>query len=397
MKSCTQCVLPETVESLTFDTEGVCSVCRQHEYKHEKVDWTDRIGQFDLILDAMRGKADYDCIVPFSGGKDSTFTLWYLVTQKKLKCLAVRFDHGFFREQVEENCIRTFRLLGVDAIRFTPNWQVVRKLMFEALRRRGDFCWHCHTGVYAYPMWVALEKQVPLVIWGEPDSEYQSFYSYEEVMEHDERHFNRQINLGINAEDMLGMLDNTISDYPVTESDLKPFSFPPQAKLRKLGLRSIYLGNYHPWDVREQAAVIKRELGWKGDEVEGVPPEYDYEKIECMMQGVRDYIKFLKRGYGRTAHLTTLDIRNGRMDRETAAEMVRKFDGKRPHSVDVFLEILGVDEETFMSLIEPNVVAPHVIPSAEEMRQRMPNKPVSDFDRWPRIFGNPEKDVPAGE
>ena len=126
-------------------------------------------------------------------------------------------------------------------------------------------------------------------------------------------------------------------------------------------------------------------------------PEYDYEKIECMMQGVRDYIKFLKRGYGRTAHLTTLDIRNGRMDRETAAEMVRKFDGKRPHSVDVFLEILGVDEETFMSLIEPNVVAPHVIPSAEEMRQRMPNKPVSDFDRWPRIFGNPEKDVPAGE
>ena len=85
MKSCTRCVTPETSESLTFDTQGVCSVCHQVEVKKTAVDWDARGPELDKVLDAHRGKFDYDCIVPFSGGKDSTFTLWYLVKVKKLK------------------------------------------------------------------------------------------------------------------------------------------------------------------------------------------------------------------------------------------------------------------------------------------------------------------------
>ena len=84
MKHCVRCVMPETAESLTFDEDGVCSVCHQIDYKHEAIDWDARMTEFDKILEHVRGKHDYDCIVPFSGGKDSTFTLWYLVTQKKL-------------------------------------------------------------------------------------------------------------------------------------------------------------------------------------------------------------------------------------------------------------------------------------------------------------------------
>ena len=65
---------------------------------------------------------------------------------------------------------------------------------------------------------------------------------------------------------------------------------------------------------REEAVGnIQRELGWQGDQVENVPPEYDYEKIECYMQGVRDYIKYIKRGYSRPSHLVALDVRNDRL------------------------------------------------------------------------------------
>ena len=136
---CARCLLPETAESLTFDAQGVCSVCRQVEYKQKAPIWNEREQRLDRIIEKYRGKHDYDCLVPFSGGKDSTFTLWYLVKVKKLKPLVVRFDHGFFRPTVQDNSLRTFRTLGVDVIHFTPNWQVVRKLMFESLRRRGDF------------------------------------------------------------------------------------------------------------------------------------------------------------------------------------------------------------------------------------------------------------------
>ena len=154
-------------------------------------------------MDKYRGKYDYDCIVPFSGGKDSTYTLWYLIKEKGLKPLVVRFDHGFYRTRVNENVDRALKLLGADILQFTPNWQVVRKLMFESLRRRGDFCWHCHCGIFSYPMWISLNFGVPLVLWGEK-SEYASFYAnFDDETEHDERRFNLKINLGINSEDML--------------------------------------------------------------------------------------------------------------------------------------------------------------------------------------------------
>lgn len=384
--------MPETSESLTFDSAGVCSVCHQIEFKQSGIDWSMKSSELDVLIEAVRGKHDYDCIVPFSGGKDSTFTLWHLVTVRKLRPLVVRFDHGFMRNTLQQNVLRTLRTLGCDAITFTPNFQVVRKLMFESLRRRGDFCWHCHTGIFAYPMWVALEKAVPLVIWGEPSAEYSSFYSYEDDEEVDERRFNAFVNLGINAEDMRGMLDSAISDYPVSARDLKPYTYPPAAELRRQKVRSICLGSYIPWDVKEQTKIIERELGWKGDEVEGVPPEYSYEKIECFMQGVRDYLKFLKRGFGRTTHLVSIDIRNGRKTREEGLRLVEEFDGRRPYALDLFLYYLGIDEATFFKLVETHVVAPHTMPPASELARASSDWRPADAEAWPKISGDTARD-----
>ena len=53
--------------------------------------------------------------------------------------------------------------LGVDFIDFTPNWKIVKKVMLEAFKRKTDFCWHCHTGIYSYPIRVALMHKVPLI------------------------------------------------------------------------------------------------------------------------------------------------------------------------------------------------------------------------------------------
>lgn len=385
MKHCTKCVMPETAESLSFDSDGVCSVCHQIEYKQENIDWQERLTWLGDLVAEYKGKNDYDCVVPFSGGKDSTFTLWYIVRELKMKPLVVRFDHGFLRPTVQENSLRTFRKLGVDVHHFTPNWQVVRKLMFESLRRRGDFCWHCHTGIFSYPMWVALKWNIPLLFWGEPDAEYSSFYSYNEIIEHDERRFNRLVNLGINAEDMLGMLDDTVSDYKVEPRDLKPYTFPPAGELRRAKIRSTFLGTFIPWDVKEQVKVIKKELDWQGDEVEGIPPMYDYEKIECFMQGVRDYIKFLKRGFGRTTHLTSIDVRNGRLTREEAVTLVDEYDGKRPAALNLFLDFLDLDEQGFMDIVAPHVVAPHELPELADIPRV--NKVPHDFEQWVRIKG----------
>lgn len=384
MKLCTKCVMPETAESLSFDNFGSCSVCKQIEFKKEEINWVERKKELHTLVEEYKGKFDYDCIVPFSGGKDSTFTLYYLVKELNLKCLVVRFDHLFMRDKVEENCNKTFKKLGVDVIRFSPNWNVVKKLMYESLLRRGDFCWHCHTGIFAYPMHVSLMTKVPLIFWGEPGAEYSSFYSYDELEESDERRFNLKINLGINAEDMVGMLDDSVSDYEVTERDLKPYTYPPREKLIDNNTKSVFLGYYIPWHPREQSALIARELGWEGDDVEGVPPEYNYEKIECYMQGLRDYIKFLKRGFGRTTHLTSIDIRNGELTRDKALELVKEYDGKRPKALDLFLNIVGISETEFYKIVSKHVVAPHSMPDTNKIGKN--NKVPKDFDNFDKKF-----------
>lgn len=354
MKRCSKCVMPETHETMVFDEEGVCNVCRQQEYKKEKIDWEKREKEFLDLIDTYRGKYLYDCIIPFSGGKDSTFTAYYLVKKYGLKPLIVSFDHGFMRPKTLENNDRTVRKLGVDYLKFRASWSIVKKTMMESLKRKGDFCWHCHSGIFAYPMQIAVKHNIPLILWGEPSAEYTSYYSYDQPEEVDEKRFNRFINLGITAEDMVGMLGGS-----VTLRDLEPFKYPPLKELRAVKYRSVCLGSYMPWDVKKQSELIKKELGWQEDVVEGVQPGYGYEKVECMMQGVRDYCKYIKRGYARVTHLASIDIRNGRLTREEAIRLIEKYEGKRPASLDVFLRILEIDEKEFMGIVSKHMVSPY--------------------------------------
>lgn len=165
LRRCTKCLLPETHETITFDLEGVCSVCVNSDFK-KSVDWAKRKEDLLRITDKFRGKNAYDCIIPFSGGKDSVWTLYYAVKELGLKPLVVSFDHGFYRPKLVENRGKVLKQLGVDFLMFTPNWKLVRQLMLQSFLEKGDFCWHCHTGIFSYPMWIALEKKVPLVLWG---------------------------------------------------------------------------------------------------------------------------------------------------------------------------------------------------------------------------------------
>jgi N-acetyl sugar amidotransferase len=375
MKRCNRCGLPETHETISFDQKGVCNICRQHEFKKDKIDWTANKKALDGLIEEHRGKGDYDCIIPFSGGKDSTWTLYYLVKEYGVKPLVVRFDHGFLRPNLEENVKRTIRRLGVDIMTFTPNWKVVQKLMLQAFLEKGDFCWHCHTGIFSYPMWIAIEKKVPLIFWGEPSAEYTAYFSYGQKEEVDEKRFNRYVNLGISADDMFVRLGGAVE-----ERDLKPYSYPPLKELRALNYRSVCLGSYVPWDVKMQSEIIQRELGWQGDQVENVPPQYRYEKIECYMQGVRDYIKYIKRGYSRPSHLVALDVRNGRMAKEEGQHLVNEYEGRRPPSLDLFLEFVGLTEQEFLEIAMEHQVSPYV----HDPASTKPGAVMADYARWSR-------------
>ncbi len=372
LRRCTRCTLPITWETVYFNDDGVCNICKNWEVKQEKINWEEREKVLLSIFEKeKKKKRPYDCIVPFSGGKDTTFTLWAVVKKYGLKPLVVSFDHWFYRPRTVENRNRTFRKLGVDVITFTPNWQIVKKLMLEALIRKGDFCWHCHAGVFAYPMKIAVKFEIPLLIWGEGGGEYEAYFKFEDLEETDEWKFNRRIILGMRAEDMAGFIG-------VELRDLEPYIYPPIKELRRVGVISIPLGKFIPWDQASNTEIIKRELGWQEDEIESLPG-LSFDKIECMFEGVRDYIKYLKRGFSRMTHRTSIEIRSGRMSRQKAMELVKKYEGRKPKSLEIFLEYLGISEEEFNE-----IVLKHVIPPFKPINpKKLPSSPkLWDQDMW---------------
>jgi len=375
LERCSCCVLPITWETLYFDNEGVCNVCSNWEKKKHSINWKEREKMLLKIFETAKKRKDaYDCIVPFSGGKDSTFILWAIVKRYGLKPLVVSYDHCFYRSRTLDNRMRTFRKLGVDVITFTPNWQVVKKTMLEAFKRKGDFCWHCHVGVSAYPMQIAVKFKIPLVVYGEGGGEYEGYFRYEELEESDEWKFNRRANLGIRAEDMAGFIGADLRD-------LDPYIYPTKVELESVGVKSMPLGNFIPWDVHKHVEIIKKELDWKEDEIESGYPGLTYEKIECMFTGMRDYIKYLKRGFSRMTHLATLDIRHGRITRQQAMELIKKHEGKKPKSLKVFLEYAGITEDEFNK-----IALSHLIPPARliDPKKLPEGKKLWDQDQWYR-------------
>jgi hypothetical protein len=224
--------------------------------------------------------------------------------------------------------------------------------------------------------------KVPLVFWGEPQSEITSYYDYlnDEIEYEDDRKFNKLRTLGITAEDMFSMLNS--KDNPIDIRDLTPYTFPDVSALKELKYCSVPLGSFIPWDYKENTRIIMGELGWKTDEMEGVPSSINPqgEKIECFMQGTRDYIKYLKRGYGRATQISAFDARAGLISQEEAVSRGIEFDGKRPKSLDLFLEYVGLDETEFFAFVKNSVVPPTEFPP--------PNKGASDemwdFESWYR-------------
>jgi len=377
MKRCTRCVMPETWPGISFDEEGVCNICREVE-KKPQIDWAERQRWLRTILqkykEYKRSRGNkYDCLVGYSGGKDSAYTLWAAVKKYGMKPLAVTFDHGFPLPPAGEwNLMEVPKKLDCDHLRFTLGNGLRNALCRTGSEVNGDFCWHCHVGVVAYPLQIAVKYKIPLIIYGESTSEYTSYYEYGEEDDVGERKVNRMgVNLGITAEDMAGMIN-------VDMRDLSPFVFPSQKEIRKNHIRAVHLGSFIKWDTKKQSELIRDELGWDGDDVEGVPAEYFYEKVECMLTGVRDYLKYIKRGFSRATHLTSIDVRHGRMTREKAMELVKEYEGKRPKSLDYFLKIMDMTEDEFMEIALKHVIKPHKF----DKNKIKPDKELWDQHLW---------------
>ncbi len=343
LQYCVRCCMPETQEGVLFDDLGVCQACQSSEQKIH-INWAEREKILRTILDDAKAKAgyNYDCIVPISGGKDSVYQLHVLVKVYGMKPLAVTFSHNWYSETGWYNLQNALQEFNVDHIMFTPNRDLVNRLANRSLGAIGDACWHCHSGVGAFPLQVAVRFNIPLLIWGESIAESSGRASYNEPVHKFDRDYFIKVSAKRQPDEMI--CEN------LSKRDLYPFNVPTLEEINRVGVYGIHLGDYIFWDEERQTEFIRDEYGWKETEMEGAYK--GYKSAECIMAGVHDFTCYLKRGYGRSTFQACFDVRNGLMSREEGFKLAQAIDSERPGALDYYLKITKLSEVEFYETLK---------------------------------------------
>ncbi|MBW2029647.1 MAG: N-acetyl sugar amidotransferase [Deltaproteobacteria bacterium] len=345
LQYCVRCCMPETNEGEKFDELGICQACQASEEKMH-INWVEREQRLREILEYYKSRSgdNYDCIVPISGGKDSCFQLHIVKRVYGMKPLAVTFSHNWFSEEGNYNLRNILEKLNIDHLMFTPNRELVNRLAKESLYKIGDVCWHCHAGVGAFPLQVAVKFNIPLIIWGESIAETsgRAKYTDDHLIKFDRDYFTR-VSAKLFPEEMV--------NDEISSKDLFPFQLPSAEEMERVGVVGIHLGNYIFWDAERQVEFLVREYGWReGKEMDGTYKKY--KSVECIMHGMHDYTKYLKRGFGRATDHACQDVRAGIITREEGFELIKKYDPMVPRSFHEYLRITGLSEEEFHRVME---------------------------------------------
>lgn len=342
IKYCIRCCIPETQEGVSFDDMGVCTACRSSEDKMH-IDWTARERQLRAILEDVKSKSGngYDCVLPISGGKDSFFQAHVLVKVYGMKPLAVTFNQNWVSETGFYNLQRCLEVFDLDHLQFTPARGLVNRLAKRSLSAIGDACWHCHSGVGAFPLQVATRFKIPLLVWGESIAESAGRATYSCPGQKFDRDYFTKVSAKLTAQEM--------TDETLDAKDLYPFELPSYAEIEQTGVWGIHLGDYMFWDDERQTEWIREVYGWRETEMEGAYK--GYKSAECIMSGVHDFTCYLKRGFGRSTGQASVDVRNGLLTRAEGFDLIRRHDQERPEALDYYLKITGLSEEEFYSIM----------------------------------------------
>jgi len=353
MKKCTKCVMPETKPGISFDKHGVCNACVNEKLK-EEVDWNTRFKNLLGIANRVKKKKSngYNCVIPVSGGKDSTLQAITAKEKLGLTPLLVCVEPLYVTDRGRKN-LNNLSKLGFDIFVFKPNQKIMPKLLKRSFYENGQPGRAFEFMLYSIPMQVAMNYKIPLVIWGEnPQYEYG----------------NKGEGLGASAakQKTCCALNNQDADYwcikGVTPQDLISFQHPAEDELKNAGVISIYISYYVRFDSRKNAKfAIERGLSIRPkNELLGTGGYWESEQLDDEIPVVSHLLKYIKFGYGRATDQACRDIRWGYITREEGLRLAKKYDGHcNPDYIKRHCSYIGITIKEFWKVADsfrnPNI------------------------------------------
>jgi tRNA(Ile)-lysidine synthase TilS/MesJ len=319
--------MPETVPGISFNHDGICSFCQN--YQKEMY-----LGKYELdrLIDLVKSKKNkYDCIVPLSGGRDSSFILYLARVRYNLKVLAVSYDNEFRNDQALTNMNRACNILNSDFISVRSKMSIAHKIVKNNIRSSvmfGEFgtCYACEYGYRSVVYRAAEEYEVPLILWGE--SQQEKTRDMEETarakafkgLNPKIPKLSRLLNACFYKAEYFKLLQRL--EFRVPGNSILSRKYPV---LKNGNITEVRVFDYLPWDRNEIKEVIMGKLNWQK------PPDHiSTWRTDCTLHTLVNYSFYRLFGCSKDCFGYCKMINSGQMDRHEALkqeeEMAMSFD-----------------------------------------------------------------------
>ena len=349
MRVCNRCIQPDTRPGIYFDDQGICGACLWEEEKKE-IDWESREKELEEIAEWAKKttNSNYDCVIGVSGGKDSTKQALTARDRLGLRCLLVNGEPEGITEIGRYN-IENLKKLGFDVISIRPNPKVMRLLVKRDFYKYLNPVKITEFSLYASAYIIADKFDIPLIIQGD----------------------NPGLTLGTSLTgvstdsnamkaDELQTLSSGWKEYVevegVEEKDLYLFHY-DRKKLEEKGCKAIWLNYFLKEWSNHKNAIFSKEHGlrWRPEnfERESVGTYLPYFQLDGDLTQVNQLLKYIKFGFGQCMDHACYDLREDKITRDEAIELVKKYDGKCSEAyIEKFCSYIDISQKEFWSVVE---------------------------------------------
>lgn len=341
-----------------LDSDEICNACKNLS-AIQAIKWTERRQMLEELVAKYRSTSNYDVVIGVSGGKDSYYQTHFAIHELGLKPLLVTYHGNNYLPEGQENLDNMRKVFDVDHIVVRPSEPVLKKMNRLGFRLQGDMNWHAHCGIFTVPIQIAVRYQVPLILWGE-----HGFSDLSGMFKHDDFNeftYRDRLENGLRGYDWDSFTDEGLGDLGrpelaegLTKKDLQWGVYPSDDAIVKSKVRGIYLSNYEPWSGNRNALLMAKLYGWQPAREAFQRTYRRISNVDDMHEnGIHDYLKFVKIGYGRGTDHASKDIRDGKITRKEGIELVMQYDSVRPtKDLARWLDYVDMTENDFNKIAD---------------------------------------------
>jgi N-acetyl sugar amidotransferase len=351
IKFCKNCFTPNTRPRVVFNRLGICNACLNSAEK-KKINWKKREKEFHTIIlnikkDSKKYKRTYDCIVPWSGGKDSSSIALKLKYNFGLNPLLVTFSPLIINEIGAHNREEILKK-GFDSIFFRPNQNTARILSKRFFIERGNPKVAWDAGINSVPVQVAIAYKIPYIFYAEHgESEYGGLVLSDKSKK---------------LRDVKEVIEHQIGDYPenwqtknISKLDLSPYIYPSDTVLKKNKILAYYFSYFFKWSMFDNYNYVKKFLPSFKENLQGRTEGTftNFDSLDDKIDDLYYYMQYIKFGFGRATRDASRFIQNGHMNKLEGLKFIKKYDGEYPQrNLEIVLDYLSLKEYDFNEIID---------------------------------------------